>query len=125
MSDPDNPILDPSLSEEEKEKEAIRIYFDLYRKGDFYECHDVMEEIWFETFGKKRLFFQGLLQCAVARFHFGNDNLHGAQVLYREGTRKLEPFRPEFLGVDLEAYLGEIKQVLPRIVHSPRDGEWF
>ena len=122
MSDPEAPILDPNLPQDEKEQEAIRIYFDLYRKGEFYECHDVMEEIWFETFNEKRRFFQGLLQCAVARYHWGNENLHGAQVLYREGTKKLEPYRPRFLGVDLEAYLAELDEALPEIVRKGKEG---
>jgi len=116
MSKSEEPILDPSLSEEEKEAEAVRIYFDLYRKEMYYECHDVMEEIWMETFKSHRKFFQGLLQCAVSRFHWGNENLHGARVLYREGTKKLEPFRPKFMGVDLEAYLEELTAALPERV---------
>ena len=72
----DNPILDPDLTLEEKEAEAIRIYFDLYRQEKYYECHDVMEEIWFETLTSKRRFFQGLLQCAVARFSHGVSSRH-------------------------------------------------
>ena len=123
MSNPEEPILDQNLSPAEKELQAIRIYFEWYAEGKFYECHDVMEEIWFETAGPRRRFFQGLLQCAVARYHWSNENLHGAQILYHEGTEKLERFRPEYLGVDLETYIAELNEALPQIVTNPRPEE--
>jgi predicted metal-dependent hydrolase len=113
MSDPDHPILDPSLSQKEKESLALRLFFELYRKGEFYDCHDILEEIWFDSHGENKIFFQGLLQCAVARLHHERDNLHGAHILYRDGTAKLEAFRPEFLGVDLELFLKELADSLP------------
>lgn len=113
MSKYDKPLLDPSLPKKEKELLAIRIYFDLFRQGRYYECHDVMEEIWMETPDPERKFFQGLLQCAVALHHWGNGNTHGARILYREGTKKLRPFHPHHLGVDLEGYLVELDTKLP------------
>src|SRR3972149_3445974 len=113
MSKPESPILDPSLTKTEKEPLAISVYFKLFAEGRYYECHDVMEEIWMETPGPERLFFQGLLQCAVSLYHWGNRNVHGARILYREGTKKLQRFRPVYLGVDLEKYLLELEGKLP------------
>ena len=113
MSDNKDPIVEPDLPLEEREARAIRLYLDLYRKGKFYECHDVMEEIWFETDREKKRFFQGLLQCAVCRHHWGNGNRRGAAILYREGVEKLASYRPVFLGVDLDAFISELSQALP------------
>ncbi len=107
------PHLNHSQDKTEKELLAIRIYFDLFRQGRYYECHDVMEEIWMETPDPERKFFQGLLQCAVALHHWENGNTHGARILYREGTKKLRPFCPCHLGVDLEAYLVDLDSRLP------------
>lgn len=113
MSKHGEPLLDSLLPKTEKELLAVRIYFDLYNQGRYYECHDVMEEIWLETPGPERKFFQGLLQCAVALHHWGNGNIQGARILYREGIKKLQPFRPQYLGVDLETYLVELDAKLP------------
>ncbi len=112
------PLLDPSLPQAEKELLAIRIYFDLYSQGQYYECHDVMEEIWMETPGPERKFFQGLLQCAIALHHWSNGNIQGARILYHEGTKKLQPFRPSHLGVDLEGYLIELAGKLPEKIRE-------
>ncbi len=106
-------FLNPELPEDEREKEALRIYFELYDQGKFYECHDVLEELWLEMGARRRSFYQGMLQCAVARHHAGNGNLHGAKILYHDGTAKLEPYRPEFMGVDLEEFLKELREGLP------------
>lgn len=118
MSKHDNPLLDPSLPQPEKELLAIRIYFDLFNRGQYYECHDVMEEIWMETPGPERRFFQGLLQCAVALHHLGNGNPQGARILYQEGTRKLQRFRPNYLGVDVAGYLADLETRLPERIRG-------
>ena len=58
---------------------------ELYREGlrlfneeEFFECHEVLEELWSETRGDEKKFLQGLIQAAVALFHFGNENFGGA-----------------------------------------------
>ncbi|MEK9139339.1 MAG: DUF309 domain-containing protein [Bacteroidota bacterium] len=42
----------------------------------FFEAHDTWEELWRETTGPQRLFYQGLIQTAVGFYHI------------REGARK-------------------------------------
>lgn len=105
--------LEPDLPEDEREMAALRIYFDLYVRGNYYECHDVIEELWLEMGARRRTFYQGLLQCAVARHHAEKGNLHGARILYRDGTAKLEPYRPKYMGVDVEKFIEELKEGLP------------
>ena len=46
---------------------------------DYYECHEVMEELWLEEGGDP--FHQGLLQVAVGLFHFRRENINGARKL--------------------------------------------
>ena len=55
----------------EKYVEGIR----LFNEEEFFECHEVLEELWQETLGREKKFYQGLIQAAVALFHFGNENL--------------------------------------------------
>jgi predicted metal-dependent hydrolase len=63
---------------------AAEEYDPLYLKGiayfnacEFFEAHEVWEELWKEYQGELRLFYKGLIQAAVALHHFGNGNIPG------------------------------------------------
>lgn len=71
---------------------------------DYYECHEVLEELWLET-GRHPL-YQGLLQVAVGLHHFRNGNVNGARKLFRKALAKLHAFPDECQGIDL----GKLKQ---------------
>ena len=81
----------------------------LFNEEEFFECHDVLEELWSETLGDEKKFYQGLIQASVALFHFGNENLGGARKLYESARRNLEPYGSLYSGVDLEKFLTEFK----------------
>ena len=53
-----------------------------FNKCDFFESHESWEDLWTEYRGPSRKFYQGLIQAAVALFHFGNGNIRGAKKLY-------------------------------------------
>ena len=36
---------------------------DLFNEREFFACHDVLEEIWAETLGTEREFYQGLIHA--------------------------------------------------------------
>ena len=47
-------------------------FFELFNERDFYECHEVLEDLWMETVDGDRPYYQGLIQTATA---FYLDNL--------------------------------------------------
>lgn len=67
-------------------------YFNVER--DYFECHEVMEELWLEE-GRNPV-FQGLLQIAVGLYHYRNGNVSGSIKLFSQGIVKLEG-QPEVL----------------------------
>jgi len=73
----------------------------LFNEGRYFECHDVLEELWRETFGEERLFDQGLIQAAVAMFHLENNNLGGAARMFEAACTKLGTYPPRYKGIDL------------------------
>lgn len=77
----------------------------LFNEEDFFECHDVLEELWTETQGTERKFYQGLIQLSISLFHFGNDNFGGARKLYQTSRKYLDVYRPVYMGLDLDALL--------------------
>ena len=80
-----------------------------FNHRDFFEAHDVWEEIWREEQGPSRRFLQGLIQLAVCLHHFGNGNMRGARKLCLSGSGYLEPYRPAYLGLDLDRLLTDMQ----------------
>ena len=93
---------------------AIRLFND----REFFDCHDVLEELWTETTSEERRFYQGLIQAAVALFHFGNGNLGGARKLYRSSSQYLEPYGPWYMGFDVAAFLEDFDRCFAELVSA-------
>src|SRR5580700_943856 len=100
----------------EKYLEGVR----LFNEQEFFECHEVLEELWSETLGDEKKFYQGLIQAAVALFHFGNENLGGARKLYESTRTNLERYRPWYLGLDLDKFLADMKFCFQELLDSPQ-----
>jgi uncharacterized protein len=89
-------------------------YDPLYLQGvayfnacEFFEAHEVWEELWKDYSGDLRLFYKGLIQAAVALHHFGNGNIRGARKVYRSSRGYLQAYRPLCVGLDLEDFLAK------------------
>lgn len=61
----------------------------LFNDGQFYMCHDVLEEMWHQSQDPQRAMLHGMLQCAVAMHHLLNQNHRGAMLEFGEGLNKL------------------------------------
>jgi predicted metal-dependent hydrolase len=71
-----------------------------FNQRDFFEAHEVWEDVWTESAGPERRFYQGLIQAAVALHHFRNGNVRGATKLYRTGRAYMEPLDERFFGLN-------------------------
>jgi uncharacterized protein len=76
----------------------------LFNRGEFFEAHEVWEELWMDCAATERRFLQALIQAAVALYHFGRGNHTGATRLFHSGRRYMEPYRPTHLGLDVEDF---------------------
>lgn len=76
----------------------------LFNAGDFFEAHEVWEDLWAESHGPARRFYQGLIQAAVGLCHFTNGNLGGAAKLYRSSRDYMGECGDRFQGLDLAAF---------------------
>jgi hypothetical protein len=75
-----------------------------FNSGEYYVCHETLEEVWMHEQGKIRELYKGILQIAVAVYHAKRSNLKGAMRLVSSGIELLSPFAPECMGIDV-AYL--------------------
>lgn len=88
---------------------------------DFFEAHEVWEELWTEYRGPARKFYQGLIQAAVALHHFGNGNIRGARKVYASSCAYLEEYRPACLGLDLETFLAQYERCFAQVLASAEE----
>ncbi|MFD1176739.1 DUF309 domain-containing protein [Paenibacillus puldeungensis] len=76
---------------------AYLVYFN--RDRDFFECHEVLEELWLQR--NRDPLYKGLLQVAVGLFHFRNGNASGAHKMLTSAVERLGPYPADSLGIDL------------------------
>ncbi|MEF3302604.1 DUF309 domain-containing protein [Paenibacillus sp. GYB003] len=88
-------------------------YFNVER--DYFECHEVMEELWMEE-GRNPL-YQGLLQVAVALYHHRNGNVGGAIKLFSQGLEKLEFYPKLTMGIDLGRLVRDAETYLDKLLN--------
>ena len=82
--------------------------FEFFNAREFFEAHEVWEELWHETHGEPRNFIQGLIQAATALHHFQNSNLKGAKLLYESFIELLAPYPSPYMGVDVAKFKADI-----------------
>ena len=87
----------------------------LFNHGEFFECHEVLEEVWTPERGPRRLFLQALIHVAVGFYHHGRDNPVGAVRQLRKALRKLAAYLPECEGIDTARLYQEAEAVLRQI----------
>ena len=86
-----------------------------FNEADFFEAHEVWEDVWLNTPGPERKFFQGLIQAAVALYHFGNGNLRGAVKLFHSSREYLQQFAPSYLGLDLGDFAAQMDRCFAEV----------
>src|SRR5690606_27599748 len=103
-------------------------YDPLYLQGiaffnacEFFEAHEVWEELWKNYAGELRLYYKGLIQAAVALHHFGNGNTRGARKVYGTSRAYLERYRPTAQGLDLEKFLTEFDACFAEVANSQEE----
>lgn len=92
-----------------------------FNECDYFEAHEVWEELWADTQGAERKFYQGLIQAAVALHHFGNGNLRGAKKLYASSRNYLEPYRPKHWGLDLDLFFQQYAECFAEVFASEEE----
>ena len=76
-----------------------------FNRGEFYQCHDTLEELWAAERQPIRRLYQGILQIGVAFHHLKAQRYRAVVTLLTTGSSYLEPFAPSCLGVDVAKLL--------------------
>jgi predicted metal-dependent hydrolase len=92
-----------------------------FNECDFFEAHEVWEELWSEYQGPSRRFYQGLIQVAVCLHHFGNGNTRGAKKLYFGSRGYLDDYQPFHEGLPVSAFLDQLQACCAAILDSEEE----
>jgi hypothetical protein len=104
-------------------------YFTCFNAQQYYEAHDVLEDLWLQSRDENYLFFKGLIQIAGAFVHLQKQYLHPehpkhrprlrpAVRLFELGMKNLAPYGPVHLHLDVAALLRMITDMVSQIVTS-------
>jgi uncharacterized protein len=83
-------------------REALLLGAVRWQEQRYFEAHELLELVWRTATGPERELWKGIIQVAVACVHVQRGNLDGAARLIARALRRLEPFRGEQDGVDVE-----------------------
>lgn len=85
---------------------------ELFNSAHFYECHEILEDIWRAEPDPIRALYQGILQIGVAFHHLRRGNWRGAVKLLNGGTEKIGRFLPGCLNIDTASLNEQAKACL-------------
>jgi uncharacterized protein len=81
---------------------------ELIRAGEFFAAHEELELAWRAAAEGERDFYQGLVHVAVAWYQAGRGNRVGCERQLEKAERRLAPYAPTHLGVDLDGLLRQV-----------------
>src|SRR5476651_1826260 len=88
-------------------------YFVLFNRQEFYEAHDVLEDLWLaDKHGPNGNFYKGLIQLAGAFVHLQKNRLRPAAALFKLAQTNLEKYPRRHEHLDLAAVLKLIENWL-------------
>jgi predicted metal-dependent hydrolase len=77
-------------------------FFDCFNRGQFYEAHDVLEQLWLaERHGPNYSFYKGLIQLAGAFVHLQKNRLPPSAALFKLAQTNLKKYPPSHEHLDL------------------------
>jgi uncharacterized protein len=92
-----------------------------FNRGEFYECHEYLEEAWMQEPRRVRFLYQGILQVGVGFYHLQNGNWRGATGVLRNGIERLREFEPKMLGIDVARLVRESEACLEELEELGRE----
>ena len=86
-----------------------------FNRGDFFEQHETLEDLWRSEPREIRRLYQGILQIGVAAYQIRRQNHHGAVHMLTRGAAYLRPFAPHCQSVDVADLLAQATRLLEAV----------
>ncbi|MBO8176294.1 MAG: DUF309 domain-containing protein [Bacillus sp. (in: Bacteria)] len=98
-------------------EETFRIFKQTFNKGDYYTCHDYLEEIW--MIDKQNYLIKGMLQMCVGLYHYSYGNIKGARMMLQSAHHYLTHTMETMDGVNVQEvcqYIDQCLFIIPQTV---------
>jgi predicted metal-dependent hydrolase len=89
-----------------------------FNQGDYYRCHDYLEEAWMADQGPGRDLYRGILQAAIAYYQVERGNYRGAIKMLLRVRQWLEPLPAVCRGVNVARLREDAERVYAALVES-------
>ncbi len=83
-----------------------------FNDGRYFECHEVLEEIWLVAEGEEKAFLHALIQLAAALHHHQRGNHKGARSVYARARRILEALPQQMMQIETAELVRQVGTVL-------------
>src|SRR5262245_17599079 len=90
-----------------------------FNDGRYFEAHEAWEDLWRQTSGPAKRFYQGLIQAAVGLHHLHHDNRTGARSQLTKSLANLEGAPPDLHDVALGDFVKEVQAIRDRLEIRP------
>jgi len=91
----------------------------LFNERDFYESHEVLEDLWVLEVEPLKNYYKGLIQAAVALCHWERGNCSGARKLYWSASQYLAPYPAVYEGLELGRLMAVMRELFAPLVAAP------
>ena len=61
-----------------RKAEILKLGIGCFNRQEFFDCHEVLEEVWLAEPPEEKPFYQGLIQVAAAFHHYQRGNRRGS-----------------------------------------------
>jgi hypothetical protein len=99
------------VSKKDEKEKLFKEGMKQYKAMDYFEAHEVWEDLWSNYYLEDRKFVQGLIQLAVSFVHISNGNKIGAKNLLRKCKEKFHEFNGIHRGIQINILLNQIEIV--------------
>ena len=84
---------------------------DFFNSGQYFEAHEVWEDLWRVAEGPLKRFYQGMIQAAVGLHHLSHDNHRGAHSQITKSINHLSAVLSEVHSIDAENLIRQLCQI--------------
>lgn len=86
-----------------------------FNSGQFFEAHEIWEDLWLETVGPEKVLLQGLVQIAAGYAKVESGVRSGAIKLLERGAEQVRQFGPAALGLVVAPFIEGVRRDLQRL----------
>jgi|GEM_PF-717689 len=93
----------------------------LFNAQEYFECHEVLEDIWNAERHPIRTIYKGIIQVGVGCYHLLRGNYRGATIKLQTGADYLEPYAPVCFDFDIAGLIAATRTLRVAVVDAGPD----